>query len=60
MGNKHNELYESPAATVVEVKMDTGILITSTMWLIIGTEGGATPTTDGIQDYTLDSGSKSW
>ena len=40
--------------------MDTGILITSTMWLIMGTEGGATPTTDGIQDYTLDSGSKSW
>ena len=59
MKTNNKSTYEAPAATVVEVKMDTGILITSTMWLIMGTEGGATPT-DGIQDYTLDSGSKSW
>ena len=39
--------------------MDKGVLITSPMWVILGTEGGVTPT-DGIQDYTLDSGSKSW
>lgn len=59
METKNKELYDAPATTVVEVKMETGVLITSTTWVIIGTEGGVSPT-DGIQSYTLDSDSKNW
>lgn len=60
METKTKNSYETPAATAVEVKMDTGILITSTMWVIMGTESGVTPSSNGIEDYTLDSGSKNW
>ena len=59
METKTKELYDAPATTAVEVKMDTGILISSPLWVIMGTEGDVTPT-DGIQDYTLDSDSKNW
>lgn len=60
MKTNNKNTYEAPTATVVEVKMDTGILITSTMWVIMGTESGVTPSSNGIEDYTLDSGPKSW
>ena len=59
METKNKELYDAPATTVVEVKMETGVLITSTIWVILGTEGGVSPT-DGIQNYILDSDSKNW
>ena len=52
MESKNKNTYEAPAITVVEVKMDTGVLITSTMWVILGTETGSDPATNyGVQDY---------
>jgi len=52
--------YKTPSATAVEVKMETGVLISSPMWVIMGTEEGITPSTNGIQDYTLDDVSRNW
>jgi hypothetical protein len=44
--------YEAPATTVVEMKMETGILVTSTMRVILGLESGFAPSDYGLQDYT--------
>ena len=56
METKHNDLYEAPSTTVVEVGMDTSILITSTMSVILGTEFGTDPSNYGLQDYIWNSG----
>lgn len=60
MNTNSKNLYEAPATTVVEAKLDTGILISSPMWVILGTESGSTPATDyGVQDYGS-GGSYNW
>ena len=56
METKRNDIYEAPSTTVVEVGMDTSILNTSTMWVILGTESGTDPSNYGLQDYSWNSG----
>ncbi len=60
MRYNNKNTYEAPASTVVEVKMETGVLISSPMWVILGTES-ATPTLSdyGVQDYG-NGGSYNW
>ena len=52
MNTKKEKMYEAPATTVVEVNTECMICISTTMFVILGTDAGVEPSVDAVENYT--------